>query len=422
MTEREALDFLSAAGRFGELGLERTERLLAALARPDRGMRFYHVAGTNGKGSATISLDAMLRRLKRRTGRFISPHLVRAHERIAVDGLDIPAGSLAAAAEVVQEATRGMADPPTEFELWTGIALLHFREQGVTDVAWETGLGGRYDATNAVSPEVSVITSIGLDHMDRLGPTLAAIAGEKAGILKPGRPAVVGDLPREALEVVEDEAGRLGVDIWRLGREIAVEGVEVQRDGTRFRYSDPVGALSVKTALVGGHQAGNAALALAALRRTLGAQEAARAAAALGDVRWPGRFEVIEGEPTLILDGAHNSQGAMSLRTTWHEVFPGIRPVALFGCLRDRDPVDIAGALRGEVASLHAVAPPSPRAQDAGDLARILGGEAHPTVAQGLLAARTDALRRGVPLLIFGSLYLIGAVEEILRRETVPSA
>jgi dihydrofolate synthase/folylpolyglutamate synthase len=160
VTEAEALEYLSAAGRFGLLGLERTERLLENLDHPERGMRFFHVAGTNGKGSATASLDAMLRQVGRRTGRFISPHLIRPHERVAVDGEEISGDALAAATERVREAARGIEDPPTEFELWMGVALVHFQRRGVTDVAWETGLGGRYDATNAVTPEVSVITSM----------------------------------------------------------------------------------------------------------------------------------------------------------------------------------------------------------------------------------------------------------------------
>ncbi len=414
MTEQEALSYLAAAGRFGELGLSRARALLAALGSPEREMRFYHVAGTNGKGSATASLDGMLRRLGRRTGRFISPHLVRPHERVAVGGEDIGGEALAAAAQAVRKAAQGMADPPTEFELWTGVALVHFLREGVTDVAWETGLGGRYDSTNAVTPEVSLITSIGLDHMDRLGGTLAAIAGEKAGILKPGRPAVVGDLPAEAMAVVEEEAARQAAPLWRLGQEIAVDGVAVARDGTRFLYRDPLGEVSVHTALVGRHQAKNAALALASLRRTLGAQEVAGAAQALSTVRWPGRFEVREGSPTLVLDGAHNPQGVAALRETWREAFPGVRPVALFGCLSDRDPEVVVGDLRAEIAALHVVAPPSPRALAAEEAACILQGTAHRAIAAGLAAGEADAAARGVPLLVFGSLYLIGAVEALL--------
>ncbi len=417
MREQEALQYLSAAGRFGHLGLDRTERLLANLAHPERGMRFYHVAGTNGKGSTTVSLDAMLRRLGRRTGRFVSPHLIRPHERVAVDGVDIPGHALAQATARVQAAAQGMPDPPTEFELWTGVALVHFERAGVTDVAWETGLGGRWDSTNAVVPEVCLITSIGLDHMDRLGGTLAEIAAEKAGILKPGRPAVVGNLPPEAMAVVEATARDAGSDLWRVGREIAVEDVVTRAGGTAFSYRDPFGALSLRTSLVGSHQAENAALAVAALRRTAGPAAAEQAADALREVRWPGRFEVIAGEPQIVLDGAHNPQGAQALRAAWRAAFPGVRAVALFGCLADRDPRDVAGVLADEILALHAVTPPSPRARAAAETAGLLGGAAHGEIGEGLAAARLDARERGVPLLVFGSLYLIGAVEELLRKE-----
>jgi dihydrofolate synthase/folylpolyglutamate synthase len=416
VTEQEALAYLSAAGRFGHLGLDRTERLLENLAHPERGMRFYHVAGTNGKGSTTASLDVMLRRLGRRTGRFISPHLIRPHERVAVDGVDISGTALVASTEEVWAAADGLPDPPTEFELWTGVALAHFRRQGVTDVAWETGLGGRWDSTNVVTPEVSVITSIGLDHMDRLGGTLAAIAGEKAGILKPGRPAVIGNLPQEALEVVERAAMEVGCDLWRVGREISVEDVTTSAGGTAFSYRDPYGGLSLETSLVGSHQAVNAALAVAALRRTAGPGTIAQAAAALREVRWPGRFEVLPGQPALVLDGAHNPQGAEALRAAWRAAFPGVRAVALFGCLSDRDPRDVAGVLSEEILTLHTVTPPSPRAREASETAALLGGIPHAEIGEGLLAARLDARRRGVPLLVFGSLYLIGAIEELLRE------
>ena len=416
MTEAEALDYLSAAGRFGELGLARSEELVARLGHPERGMRFFHVAGTNGKGSVTAALAAMLTACGRRTGRFISPHLERPHERVSVDGRDIDGRSLAAAAQRVRQAAQALDDPPTEFELWTGVALRHFQAAGVTDVAWETGLGGRYDSTNVVTPAVAVISSIGMDHMDRLGDTLAKIAWEKAGILKPGVPAVTGDLPQEAMAVVEATAAEMGVALWRLGREIRVTDVAVRADGTSFTYRDPLGApLALHFGLIGGHQAANAALAVAALRVSLG--EASREGLeALQGVRWPGRFELLPGDPPLVLDGAHNPQGAAALAATWRAVYGGRPPIAVFGCLADRDAREVTAPLIDLVHRWHTAAPASPRRLSAEAAAASVGGTPHATAQDALLAAMSEARNEDRPVLCFGSLYLIGELRGIMRR------
>lgn len=417
MTEEEALAYLAAAGRFGELGLTRTEGLLQRLGHPEATMRFYHVAGTNGKGSVTAAIAGMLEACGRRAGRFISPHLERPHERIAVQGQDIDSLGLVQATERVREAAGPLPDPPTEFELWTGVALLHFRALGVTDVAWETGLGGRYDATNVVRPEVSVVSSIGMDHMDRLGDTLAKIAWEKAGILKEGVPAVVGDLPQEAMAVIEATARELSVPLWRLGREIAIDDVAVGRDGTAFRYSDPLGAAGlVRFGLIGRHQAANAALALAALRIAQGESCTAAVIEALPEVRWPGRFEVVREDPPLVLDGAHNPQGTAALADTWREVYGRRRAIAVFGCLSDRDPCEVTEPMQDIVGSWHTAAPRNLRALAAEDAAKVVGGTPHASPETALAAALRQAEVEDRPVLCFGSLYLIGELRGIMRR------
>ncbi len=418
MTEGEALAYLSSAGRFGELGLARTEALIANLGHPEFAMRFYHVAGTNGKGSVTAALAAMLAESGRRAGRFISPHLERPHERISVLGQDIDEAGLVQATEAVRRAAAPLADPPTEFELWTGVALMHFLAEGVTDVAWETGLGGRYDSTNVVRPEVSIVSSIGMDHMDRLGDTLAKIAWEKAGILKPRVPAVVGDLPPEAMAVVEAAAAEISSPLWRLGHEIKVDDIAIDDEGAVFSYRDPLGdAGRLRFGLIGRHQAANGALAFAALRLTLGAEAAAGAARALGQVRWPGRFEVVRREPPLVLDGAHNPQGTHALAETWRDVYGQRRPIAVFGCLSDRDPGEVTEPMREIVGAWHTAAPASPRRLPAEEAARAVGGTAHPSPEAALAAALDEARADGRPVLCFGSLYLIGELRGILRRD-----
>lgn len=416
MRPEDALRYIAGAGRFGELGLGRIGALLEALSEPQRGMRFYHVAGTNGKGSAVAAIDRCLRSLGRRTGRYISPHLERPSERVTVDGREISPTELAQATQEVAEAAVALADPPTEFELWTAVALLHMRREGVTDVAWETGLGGRLDATNVVRPEVSLITSIGLDHVDRLGGTFAAIAFEKAGIIKPGRPVMAGRLPAEAQNVVRQRAGEQGSPLWEIGREIELGEVRVSREGTSFAYRDPLGEIPrVAFGLIGAHQAENGALALAALRAAGTADDLAAVLAGLRQTRWPARFEIVPGSPEIVLDGAHNPQGFEALARTWRAVYPGARAVIVFGCLKDRDAATMTEPMQGIAAAWHTASPGSERALSAEDAARAVGGVAHASAAGALQAARAQAQALGLPVVVCGSLYLVGAVRGLLR-------
>lgn len=419
MTGAEALRFLEQAGRFGELGLERIEALLEALGEPQRGMRFYHVAGTNGKGSTAAVIDRCLRQMGRRTGRFISPHLERPHERITVDGQEIPTEALSRATEEAAQASLGLRDRATEFELWTAIALLHMRSQGVSDVAWETGLGGRFDATNAVVPEVSVITSIGLDHVDRLGGTLESIAAQKAGILKPGRPAAIGELVEPARAIVRAEAARTGSHLWEIGQEVSVTEVTMDRTGTGFRYRDPQGDLGqVRVGLIGVHQAQNAALAIAALRLAGQGADASALREGLLRTRWPGRFEIVPGQPDVVLDGAHNPPGFAALADTWARVYGSTRPVVVFGCLSDRDARAMTEPLRGIAASWHTASPGGARALSAEDAAEAVGGEPHGSPQEALQAALAEARGSGRPVLGCGSLYLVGALRSLLTEVT----
>ncbi|MGI9592270.1 MAG: bifunctional folylpolyglutamate synthase/dihydrofolate synthase, partial [Myxococcota bacterium] len=282
---------------YSRLGLGPIRALLARLGSPEQGLACIHVAGSKGKGSTALFAEALLGAVGERVGTFTSPHLERWTERVRIGGREVDAAALAAAVERVRphvEALRRETpeQAPTFFDATTAAALVCFRESGVDRAVLEVGLGGRLDSTNVVTPQVACITSIELEHTDRLGDTLAAIAGEKAGILKRAVPCVVGDLPREALTVVEARAQELGVPLARAG--VDFEGVAL--GGGRVRLED--GSLCVETELASPapHQAHNASLALACVRRAEGVDPALladRAAAALAGTALPGRAELL---------------------------------------------------------------------------------------------------------------------------------
>jgi dihydrofolate synthase/folylpolyglutamate synthase len=250
------------------LGLGPVRRLLARLGSPEEELRVIHVAGSKGKGSTALFAEAMLGAAGERVGTFTSPHLERWTERVRLDGREVDGACLAAAIERVRphvEALRrsGEGEAPTFFDATTAAALVCFREAGVDRVVLEVGLGGRLDSTNVVRPQVACITSVELEHTDRLGSTLGAIAAEKAGILKPGVPAVVGWLPAEARAAVEERAAELDVAIAWAERDFRIRILEEDPAGLRVWLADGPVELEVRLPVLGAHQARNAALALA---------------------------------------------------------------------------------------------------------------------------------------------------------------
>ncbi|HET9598387.1 MAG TPA: cyanophycin synthetase [Anaeromyxobacteraceae bacterium] len=382
------------------LGLERMERALAALGHPERGLRILHVAGTNGKGSTCAMAAAALSAAGHRVGLYTSPHLVRFHERIALGGEPIDDAALERLSGEVRRAcpwhdAGGDGERLTYFEFATLLALLHFAREGAGAVVLEVGLGGRFDATNAVRPLACAIARIGLDHTEILGPTLDAIAREKAGIMKPGVPvAVAPGQPPEALRALEDEAARRGAPL------TAAAG-----------WDGPV-------ALPGPHQRENAALAAAALRLLAGAGLAvpeAAIAAGIAGARWPGRLETVGG---VLLDGAHNPDGAAALAAALPALHPR-RPVELvFGVLADKDHEGMLRALAPAVAGLHLVTPRSPRGRAPATylaLARSLVArvDAHDAVGDAIACARRAAGAGGLAG-VAGSLYLVGEARALL--------
>jgi len=383
------------------LGLERVERALAALGHPERGLRVLHVAGTNGKGSTCAMAAAALAAAGHRVGLYTSPHLVRFHERIALGGEPIDDAALARLAAEVRRACPwhdrgGEGERLTYFEFATLLALLHFAREGAGAVVLEVGLGGRFDATNAVRPLVCAIARIGLDHTEILGPTLDAIAREKAGILKPGVPAAVAPgQPAEALRALREEAARRGAPL-----TLAAPS-----------WDGPV-------ALPGPHQRGNAALAAAALRLLAGtglAVSEEAIAAGIATARWPGRLETVDG---VLLDGAHNPDGAAALAVALPALHPRRTVELVFGVLADKDHEGMLRALAPAVAGLHLVPPRSPRGRAPDtylSLARSLAPrvDVHGSAGEAIACARRAAGAGGVTC-VAGSLYLVGEARSLL--------
>lgn len=344
-----AVAYLEGLSRFGiRLGLERMAYLLDALGHPERRLRIVHVAGTNGKGSTSAMLAAILQAAGHRTGLYTSPHLVRYEERIRLDGAPIPGDRLAALVarvrEIIESGVREGLEHPTEFEAGTAAMYAYFAEAGAEVVVQETGLGGRLDSTNLVAaPLVSVITSIGLDHRQHLGSTLESIAAEKAGIVKRGRPVIIGPQPEQARRVIQERAVAAGAPVLAVGRDVSFTIKDVSQAGTIFDYSGPRWRLrDLRLGLLGRHQAANAACALAALevidRWEMPVPETA-VRTGLATVRWPGRLEFFaaRGGTRVILDVAHNPHAASVLREGLQELFPG-RPCAfVVGLFSDKD-------------------------------------------------------------------------------------
>ena len=381
MTPDEALDWLLASESTGiKLGLENTNRLLAACGHPEKQTLFFHVAGTNGKGSTCAMLDSILRCAGFRVGLYTSPHLVDFRERIRVDGEMIPKGDLALGLTRLRDALRSWNRTPTFFEISTVLALDYFSRAGCDIVVLETGMGGRLDSTNAVSPLVSAITPIDMDHMQWLGDTLEKIASEKAGIIKPGIPVVSAPQQAAAAEVLRKTAAQRGAEI-------------------SFVSEPCLHPLS----LAGEHQKWNAALAVETLRAS--GLDISKSAIREGLIQaeWPARFQRIG---RFVVDGAHNAHSAAALAKTWCEVFADRKPTVVFGALSDKDYPEILAHLEPLAERFLFVPVDNPRSESPAVLfPRVMRPS---QIHDSLETAIRAALELPDPILVTGSLYLAG--------------
>jgi dihydrofolate synthase/folylpolyglutamate synthase len=426
LTYRQAVDALTERGRFGiSMGLDRVERLMAEVDRPDHHLRGALVGGTNGKGSVVAMAQSVLTEAGHRVGTMPKPHLVEYRERIAVDGRAVSEGDFAAAVERILPAIDRVAHeigPPTEFEALTAAAITELSRRRIDLALVEVGMGGRLDATNVLDLGVAAVTNVRLDHQAHLGRTLGAIGREKAAIIKPGNVAVTGASGRGVRPIV-DRARALGVPLHRAGAGGRYRAVLVDQgwEGIVVDVTTPRGRVDgLRIGLIGGHQAENAAVAIAlldALEDRFGlAVPEGTLRRGLAGARWPGRLELLDGAAVglgrVLLDGAHNPDGAAALA----DALAGLgllRPTIVFGAMRTKD---VRGVLR-------ALAPLAPRfvftaVEDAGalppdQLAATWGriGGAARTAADPRAALD---MAEGDPVVVAGSLYLVGAVRGMI--------
>jgi dihydrofolate synthase / folylpolyglutamate synthase len=416
----DSVQFLYALGneiKTAKLGLERIRTTLAALGNPQNRLRFIHVAGTNGKGSTCAMIESGLRAAGRRTGLFTSPHLAEPTERIRIDGRRVSAAQFAGAFERVHQCVEKLADEgavdwhTTYFETVTAMAFLIFLDERVDTVVLEVGLGGRLDATNVVTPGLCVITPVDFDHEAYLGKSLESIAGEKAGILKPGVPAVFSRQRPEVARVLNARAAELAIPVARLD-SWRVEDLELDARGSRFRLLEKRD-LRIACPLAGEHQVENSATAAVALAQ-VGVDDRT-IEEGIARAKWPGRLERVSEHPEIILDGAHNPAGARALGSYLDRFYSTRRVRLIYGAMRDKAVEEIGGILFPRAAQVIVTAPKQARALAPEAILEIA---AHPDLRAA--ATLEDALAMvedasdGDAIFITGSLFLVAEARAMI--------
>ncbi len=416
MTYPDSVQFLYALGneiKTVKLGLEPMRALMAELGNPQDILRIVHVAGTNGKGSTCAMIEAGLRVAGFRTGLYTSPHLMEPTERIQLNGAPVTADEFREAFETVHEAARRLEargvleHHPTYFETVTAMAFVVFAERKVDWLVCETGLGGRLDATNIVHPELCVITAIDFDHEQYLGNTIEKIAGEKAGIIKPGVPVICAAQREDARGVIEARARAVNAEFVDT-RDWPVAELEISAD--RCRYT--ARGLRVECPLAGEHQVQNSLTAAVALQQLDVVPDG------INRTVWPGRLERVLEIPEIVADGAHNPAGARALAAYIERFYNG-RPISMiYGTMRDKAVDEIAGLLFPLATRIIVTAPESQRALRPEGLRDAFAEQEIEVVAdleQALATAKRDLPAGGV-IFVTGSLYLVGEVRRLLRE------
>jgi dihydrofolate synthase/folylpolyglutamate synthase len=419
---RDALDALFArTGATSKFGLQRTRDFLELLGNPHEKLRTFHVAGTNGKGSVVATLYALLRSKGLKTGRYTSPHLIDFRERIVVN--DAMIDEMFVVDFLAKWSPRGEEMGATFFEITTAMAFDYFAKQRVDAAVIETGLGGRLDSTNVIHPVASGITSISIDHTEYLGHTEAEISREKAGIFKPGVPSVIGKMSTDARIAVYQTAAEAGVaaviDATRLFK---TRDVHVRRTGTWFTVEQGKESVQMRTGLIGGAQADNAAVALAMLRAagppwSVTLEEAS---AVLPTVHLPGRFQILG---KYVLDVAHNPDGMKSLTSTLSHLSMDRPIVAVLGILSDKDWRQMMTILSQAVDEIVLVAPPTAPVSRAWSVEEAYSY----AVERGIKArierdfprAVTDAAENARTAVITGSFHTVGDALEVLGEKAI---
>ncbi|MCX7571388.1 bifunctional folylpolyglutamate synthase/dihydrofolate synthase [Tumebacillus sp. DT12] len=428
-----ATDWIHSFDRFDgrkgiKPGLERMEAMLLLLGQPHRDLRFVHVAGTNGKGSTCAFLASVLEQAGYRVGLYTSPYLSAFGDRMRIGGCNITDDALDALVDrvkpVVEEVAATVHGRPTEFEVITLLSILFYAQERVDFVVWETGLGGRLDATNVVTPLLSLITNVGRDHEAILGQGIERIAVEKAGIIKPGVP-VLTTAKGVALDVIERTAREQGAPCYAADRDFSAKRTAYGLDGQSFDWrgiGDHHVALRIR--LLGPHQIDNAALALAAcvqLRRMGVAITGEAMQAGLKSAAWPGRLEIVSQSPLTLLDGAHNPEGAAALAAALKELLPNRRLIFVIGILADKAIPDVLAPLTELAAHVIVTRPDMDRAAQTSDVADAVRTLAPTTpvetmdrVSSALYRATVLAMEQRGAVICTGSLYMISEARAVL--------
>ncbi|MFZ3170579.1 MAG: folylpolyglutamate synthase/dihydrofolate synthase family protein [Carboxydocellales bacterium] len=421
MEFQEAMNYLQNLTKFGmNFGLGRITELLSRLGNPQNTLQIIHVGGTNGKGSTSAMLDSMLQAGGYRVGVFNSPHLHSYSERYKINGREIGHNIIAQLITAIRPHLENMVaegfEHPTEFEVSTALAFMYFAQEQVDFLVLEVGMGGAIDSTNVVKPLITIITNIGMDHMEYLGNTIADIAGVKAGIIKPGIPVVTAATHQEALAVIRQVAKANNALLVQVGEQISweinstsMEGLVMDWRGRNQNYN------GLTLPLLGKHQAINASTALAALEVLM--EEGIiklneqQIKAGLAATKWPARLEIVQRSPLVVIDGAHNLDGAQTLRQALQEFFRYENLILVIGMLGDKEREKVVAELAPLAKVVVVTKPNSPRAGDWQSLADhvrqyvsqvYLFEDIHAAVDKGLSLTGTLDL-----VCITGSLYMV---------------
>ncbi len=422
----QAIEFLRNLTKFGfNFGLGRIEELLRRVNNPHRPLRVIHVGGTNGKGSTLTMIARVLQAGGYKTGTFTSPHLHSYCERYTLNGLEISENRVAELLTMLRPHLEDMVaegfEHPTEFEVSTALGFVYFFQENVDFLVLEVGLGGAIDSTNVVVPLVSVLTNVAMDHMDYLGQTIEEIATVKSGIIKEGVPAVTAADDPAALRVIREVSRQQGSELTEVGRDVTWKIRQSSEDGQEFDlYTGKRTYHGLLIRLAGEHQVVNAATAVAAveaLARHGYSFTENEIRAGLADAVWPARLEMVSRNPRVLLDGAHNLHGALTLRKALSEVFSYRNLILIFGMLGDKEREKVVAQLAPLAKTVIITKPNSPRA---GDWEKI-AGEVRKYVEEVYLIENIhQAVRQGMSLAgpadlvcITGSLYMVAEAREL---------
>lgn len=434
MNYEQALDYIHGTYKFGsKLGLENTKYLLNLLGNPHKNLKVIHVAGTNGKGSISSYIHTVLKEEGYKVGLYISPYLEEFTERMTINGKEIAGERLAEVTTIVKEKVEQMVEDgknhPTEFEVVTAIAFCYYAQENVDYLILEVGMGGRLDSTNIIdTPLISIITPIGFDHMEYLGETIEEIAYEKCGIIKENGFVLSYPQEKKVMKVIEDTCKEKNSELFVMD----FDGLTIHRSNIEEQvFSANILGKSynnVRIKLAGIHQVYNACMALGAVEilkehRTIDISDES-ISDGLYNTKWPGRFEVMQKEPLIIIDGAHNLHGADSLRKNIELLLKDYKITFVIGMLEDKDVKAVLEDLIPLADRVIATRPSSPRAMKAADLAeglKTFEKETHvyEDIKEAIKTAM-DITGRDEAIIFAGSLYMIGEVRKILKNRILP--